>query len=83
MSSTRLAESLETNGWLKISQEMSFRTTEAGNTIGFLERLEESTPRLFVTDFAINRTRNLYNGTIIVVGFARSEGLITPAVARK
>ena len=83
VSSTRLAESLETNGWLKISQEMSFRTTEAGNTIGFLERLEESTPRLFVTDFAINRTRNLYNGTIIVVGFARSEGLITPAVARK
>ena len=62
---------------------MSFRTTEAGNTIGFLERLEESTPRLFVTDFAINRTRNLYNGTITVVGFALSEGLVTAPAGQR
>ena len=83
VSSTRLAERLETNGWLIISQEMSFRTTEAGNTIGFLGRLEESTPRLFVTDFAINRTRNLYNGTITVVGFARGEGLVTASAGQR
>ncbi|MBM88403.1 MAG: hypothetical protein CMQ41_08520 [Gammaproteobacteria bacterium] len=76
ISSTRLAERLETNGWLMISQEMSFRTQAAGNTARFLERLEGSSPRLFVTDFAINRTRNLYNGTITVVGFVRSDGLI-------
>jgi len=83
VSSTRLAERLETDGWLMISQEMSFRTSDAGNTIGFLENLENSSPRLFVTDFAINRTRNQYSGSITVVGFARSEGLITNAVARR
>ncbi|NKB34708.1 MAG: hypothetical protein GKR91_16565 [Pseudomonadales bacterium] len=83
VSSTRLAERLETNGWLMISQEMSFRTAESGNTIGFLDSLENSSPRLFVTDFAINRTRNQYSGTITVVGFARSEGLVTAALSQR
>lgn len=83
VSSTRLAERLETDRWLMISQEMSFRTSDAGNTVGFLESLENSSPRLFVKDFAINRTRNQYSGTITVVGFARSEGLISNTVARR
>lgn len=83
ISSTRLAERLETNGWLMISQEMSFRTQSAGNTISFLEGLETSTPRLFVTDFAINRARNLYSGTITVVGFARSAGLVAASLDQR
>lgn len=73
--STRLAERMETKGWLLIRQEMSFRTTNAGNTIRFLQRLDESSPRLWVTKFNLGRSRNQYDGTITVVGFANSEGL--------
>jgi len=81
--STRLAERLETDGWLMISQEMSFRTTEVSNTLGFLNSLENSAPRLFVTDFTVNRARNQFSGTITVVGFARSEGLVTAPVSQR
>ena len=35
VASTRLAESLEADDWLMISQEMSFRTGDASNTITF------------------------------------------------
>ncbi len=77
INSTRLAERLQTESWLMISQEMSFRTPDASNTVGFLERLENSMPRLSVRDFSINRTRAQYTGSITVVGFARSEGLVT------
>ncbi|MEX2131351.1 MAG: hypothetical protein WD772_07675 [Pseudohongiellaceae bacterium] len=73
--STRLAERLETEGWLLISQEMDFRTVDAGNTITFLEKLADSSPRLWLTDFSLDRTRNNYTGSVTVVGFARSEGL--------
>ncbi len=72
VSSTRLAERLETRGWLLISQEMSFRTLDDSNTIRFLELLESSAPRLWVSDFSLSRSRNQYSGSITVVGFARS-----------
>lgn len=74
--STRLAERLQTEGWLLISQEMSFRTDNAANTLSFLTALDESMPRLYVRDFSLSRTRNQYSGSITVVGFARSEGLV-------
>lgn len=76
VSSTRLAERLETVGWLLISQEMSFRTNNAANTVSFLGKLENSMPRLRVTDFSVNRSRNQYSGSITVVGFVRSLGLV-------
>jgi len=72
VNSTRLAERLETEGWLLISQEMSFSTKNAANTVTFLQKLQVSEPRLRVTDFSINRSRNQYSGSITVVGFARS-----------
>lgn len=75
VNSTRLAERLETKDWLLISQEMSFRTDDAGNTITFLKKLKETEPQLRVTDFSVNRSRNQYSGSITVVGFARSENL--------
>lgn len=71
VNSTRLADRLETEGWLLISQEMSFRTTDANRTVAFLGRLSESQPRLRVTDFSISRSRTQYSGSITVVGFAR------------
>ena len=70
--STRLAERLEADAWVLISQEMSFNTSNAANTIAFLQKLEESEPRLRVIDFSISRSRNQYSGSITVVGFARN-----------
>lgn len=75
VTSTRLAERLETDGWLMVRQEMSFRTVNATNTIMFLQRLGEANPRLWVTGFAIDRTRDQFTGSITVVGFARTEGV--------
>lgn len=72
VSSTRLAERLEADGWLLVSQEMSFRTDDAANTVTFLQALENSMPRLRVTDFSLSRNRAQYTGSITVVGFARS-----------
>lgn len=74
--STRLAEQLSGGGWLMISQEMSFRTGDAANTLEFLSALEQSVPRLYVKEFSLDRNRNLFSGDITVVGFARSEGLV-------
>ncbi len=71
VNATRLADRLETEGWLLISQEMSFHATDADRTVAFLERLSESLPRLRVTDFSLSRNRTQYAGSITVVGFAR------------
>lgn len=73
VTSTRLAEQIETGGWHLVSQEMAFRTDDAANTVAFLEQLEQSRPRLFVTEFSLNRTRNQYTGSITAVGFARLD----------
>jgi len=75
VSSTRLADSVQANSWLMVSQEMSFRTDDAGNTIAFLRLLESSQPRLRVRDFSLNRSRNQYNGSITAVGFAETTSL--------
>ena len=72
VSSTRLADSQQADDWLMVSQEMSFRTDDAGNTITFLRLLENSEPRLRVRDFSLSRSRNQYNGSITVVGFAEN-----------
>lgn len=81
--STRLAERQSAEDWLMISQEMSFRTSDAGNSISFLEFLENSTPRLFVRDFSLDHSRNNFSGAITVVGFARSGELDTEALASR
>ncbi|MYE98785.1 MAG: hypothetical protein F4234_01100 [Gammaproteobacteria bacterium] len=78
VNSTRLADRLETEGWLLISQEMSFRTTDANRTVAFLGRLSESQPRLRVTDFSVSRSRTQYSGSITVVGFARPASAAAP-----
>ena len=83
VSSTRLADRLISDDWLLISQEMSFRTSDQANTARFLERLETSAPRLWVTGFSVNRSRNQYSGSITVVGFARSEGLVTEVASNR
>lgn len=76
VSSTRLAERLQTADWIMVQQEMSFQTSNAANTIEFLRRLEASEPRLWVAEFSLNQARNRYSGSITAVGFARAEGLL-------
>ena len=83
VSSTRLADRLITDDWLLIRQEMSFRTSDQANTTRFLEKLESSMPRLRVTAFNVNRSRNQYSGSITVVGFARSEGLVVEVASNR
>ncbi|GJM12015.1 MAG: hypothetical protein DHS20C12_04180 [Pseudohongiella sp.] len=83
VSSTRLAEQLVTEDWLLIRQEMQFRTSDQANTARFLESLENSTPRLRVTAFNVSRSRNQYSGSITVVGFARSEGLVNTVASNR
>lgn len=83
VSSTRLADRLITDDWLLISQEMSYRTSDQASTVRFLQRLENSIPRLRVTAFSVSRSRNLYSGSITVVGFARSEGLVTEVASNR
>jgi hypothetical protein len=71
ITSTRLAESKESNGWLMVEQSMSFALDNQSNTLGFLNRLEESRPYLGVTSFSMRHNRNQYTGDITVVGFSR------------
>lgn len=83
VSSTRLAERLESDGWLLVSQEMSFRTDDAANTVTFLQKLETSVPRLHVSDFSLSRNRNQYTGSITVVSFARNISPATTVATRR
>ncbi|MBL4581106.1 MAG: hypothetical protein JKY29_04735 [Gammaproteobacteria bacterium] len=83
VSSTRLADRLVADDWLLIRQEMSFRTNNQANTVRFLEKLESSVPRLRVTALNVSRSRNQYSGSITVVGFARSEGLVTEVASNR
>lgn len=61
----------ETEGWLIITQEMDF-VIEQENILPFLELLENSRPKLHVTEFSINRNRRQYSGSITVTGFSKT-----------
>jgi hypothetical protein len=74
ITSTKLAETLETPGWLLVRQELSFTMDNQSNTLGFLRLLEQSRPYLGVTNFSLRRTRNQYTGTVTVIGFSRIGG---------
>lgn len=71
--STRLAESEESDGWLKVKQSMSFALDNQSNTLGFLNSFETSRPYLGVTSFSMRHSRNQYTGDITVVGFSRAS----------
>ncbi len=60
----------ETEGWLLITQEMDF-VIEQNAILQFLDLLENSRPRLHVTEFSINRNRRQYTGSITVTGFSK------------
>lgn len=62
----------EMEGWLMINQEMDF-TIEQENILKFLNLLENSKPRLHVTEFSINRNRRQYSGSITVIGFSKQQ----------
>ncbi len=81
VTSTRLAESMTTDGWLLVEQELSVQTDNQTNLMHFLQRLEESRPRLRVTTFSVRRNRNQYAGTITVMGFSRTQEAPAPVTA--
>ena len=60
----------ETEGWLMVIQEMDF-VIEQENIIEFLMLLENSAPKLHITEFNINRNRRQYTGSITVTGFSK------------
>ncbi len=61
----------ETRGWILVTQEMDF-VIEQENILKFLELLENSRPKLHVTEFSINRNRRQYTGSITVTGFSKT-----------
>jgi hypothetical protein len=71
ITSTRLADSRESDGWLVVEQSLSFTLDNQSNTLAFLQRLESSQPYLGVTEFNMRHSRNQYNGDITVLGFSR------------
>jgi hypothetical protein len=73
ITSTSLAESRDTQGWLLVEQTLSFNLDNQRNTMDFLARLDASEPWLAVSYFSMRRTRNMYTGEITVVGFGRTS----------
>lgn len=79
ITSTKLAESMETDGWLLVEQELTIITSAQNYILAFLERIETSSPLLSVSSFSVRRNRNQYAGTITVVGFSRTAPQVTGA----
>jgi len=72
VTSAGLAESLQSEGWLLVQQELSFQTADQRNLLAFLQALDTSRPWLAVNSFSVRRNRNQYSGEITVVGFSRT-----------
>lgn len=72
INAARLAESLEADGWLLVEQTVSFTLRDQDATLDFLQRLNESEPRLRVSRFSMRSNRQQYSGDLTVVGFART-----------
>tara|TARA_R110002167_G_scaffold119582_1_gene296927 strand:+ start:59 stop:616 length:558 start_codon:yes stop_codon:yes gene_type:complete len=79
ITSTKLAESMETDGWLLVEQELSIVTSDQSYILSFLDKIETSSPLLGVSSFSVRRNRNQYAGTITVVGFSRTTAQRTGA----
>lgn len=58
------------DGWVVWQQEMSF-IIDQDRILTFLDLLEQSRPRLFVTEFQVTRSRRTYTGSLTVTGFSR------------
>jgi len=62
----------EIDGWLQVVQEMDF-VIEQEKILQFLNLLENSSPKLHITEFNINRNRRQYTGSITVTGFSKQN----------
>lgn len=74
ITSTKLAESMETDGWLLVEQELSLLTDNQENMMRLVQALESAKPWLGVSTFSVRRNRNQYAGTLTVIGFSRTDG---------
>jgi len=73
ITSSKLAESMETDGWLLVEQELSLLTDNQENMLRLVRSLETATPWLGVSSFSVRRNRNQYDGILTVVGFSRTD----------
>ena len=73
ITSTKLAESMQTDGWLLVEQELSLITDNQQNLLQLLRSLDTARPWLGVSSFSIRRDRNQYAGTLTVVGFSQTQ----------
>ena len=73
ITSTRLAEAQESDGWIKVEQALSFTLTDQNASLVFLDLLESSEPYLGITRFTMRRARNQFSGELTVVGFSRTS----------
>jgi len=63
---------IEIDGWLLVVQEMDF-VIEQEKILQFLNLLENSSPKLHITEFNISRNRRQYTGSITVTGFSKQN----------
>ena len=63
---------IEIDGWLLVVQEMDF-VIEQEKILQFLNLLENSSPKLHITEFNINPNRRQYTGSITVTGFSKQN----------
>jgi len=75
VTSTRLAESLNADGWLLVEQSLSFTLGDQSNLPQFIALLDQSQPWLGISSLSVRHNRNMYTGDITVVGFARTPTL--------
>lgn len=69
--SMNLPDLKHTDGWLLISQTMSFKAP-TDQLMKLLEQIKKSKPALIVTDIQVRSYRKVLNCTIKVVGFSRT-----------
>jgi hypothetical protein len=73
VTSTKLAESMQTEGWVLVEQELTILTQNQDSLLRFLRQIDVSTPWLGISTFSMRRNRNQYAGTITVVGFSKIQ----------
>ncbi len=69
--SMSLPEFSDIQGWLLVTQEMSFKTNDQGAILVFLQRLKESRPSLNIAEFSLRSNRRRLTGKVTVVAFSR------------
>jgi hypothetical protein len=66
----RVAEIETLEDWYKVSQELSFEIDQR-RMLPFLNAVRQSSPRLYVRELTISRSRNQFIGSLTIEAFSR------------